>query len=411
MNSIFRAAWIICRRDFVATVYSKTFFLFLVAPLVAVGFGYLVGKTTEDADKQVGRAKVAIVAEATVQDAMKAAHIQLTEALGEKALPLIEPVAPETNVEAQARSLLASNDADFSAVMTGTLERPVLYGPTDTVGDYAKEIGTVIEKARTAGALKTAGLPPQTSDIDIVTTDQSGGDTNMGRHSLARAGQTIIFFFTILLAGMLLSNLIEEKSNKIIEILAAAVPLDAVFLGKIMAMLAISVIGVIIWGTIGVAAVILFQGIAGSLTPPAVGWPLFVFLLLFYFASNYMLYGAIFVGIGAQANSVREVQTLSMPVTFSQIIFFALASSTVGQDNVAATFGAAALPLTSPLTMIAMAAQSPLIWPHLVAIVWQLAWLFLIIRAATLMFRLTVMKSGRAGSFFAPLKAVFARKA
>lgn len=411
MNSIFRAAWIICRRDFVATVYSKTFFLFLIAPLVAVGFGYLLGKTTEEADRQVGRAKVAIIAEASVQDAMKAAHQQLTEALGEKALPLIEPVAPEGNVEAQAKALLASNDADFSAVMTGTLDRPVLYGPADTAGDYAKEMGAVVEAARAAGALRKAGVPALGTDIAIVTTDQSGGDLNMGRHALARAGQTIIFFFTILLAGMLLSNLVEEKSNKIIEILAAAVPLDAVFLGKIMAMLAISVIGVLIWGTIGLAATLLFQGVAGALTPPAVGWPLFIFLLLFYFASNYMLYGAIFVGIGAQANSVREVQTLSMPVTFSQIAFFALASSTVGQENVAATIGVAALPLTSPLTMIALAAQSPAVWPHLVAIVWQLVWLFLIIRAAALMFRLTVMKSGKAGSFFAPLKAAFARKA
>ena len=40
---------------------------------------------------------------------------------------------------------------------------------------------------------------------------------------------------------MLLSQLIEEKSNKIIEVLAAAVPIDAIFLGKLFAMLAASV--------------------------------------------------------------------------------------------------------------------------------------------------------------------------
>ena len=52
---------------------------------------------------------------------------------------------------------------------------------------------------------------------------------------------------TMLLAGMLLSNLVEEKSNKIIEVLAAAVPIDAIFLGKLFAMLAVSLVGIAVW--------------------------------------------------------------------------------------------------------------------------------------------------------------------
>jgi len=399
VNDVFKAAWIICRRDFVATVYSKTFFLFLIAPLLAVGFGFLIGKMTEEADDAATRAKVAVVAEAEMFDAFKAAHAKVGDALGERVLPAIEQIAPDTDVERQARALLASSEADFSAVLTGTLEQPVIYGPADTVGDYAKEIGHVVETARTDASLRAAGAAPLQTEVGIVTTQSSAGDVNMSRHALARVGQTIIFFFTIMLAGMLLSNLVEEKSNKVIEILAAAVPLDAVFLGKIVAMLAISIIGVVIWGTLGVAAVYLFQGVAGWLTPPAVGWPLFLILLLVYFAFNYMLFGAIFVGIGAQANSVREVQTLSMPITFGQLVFFAIASGTVGQNDTAITLASAVFPLTSPLTMIAMAAQSTSLWPHLLAIAWQLLWLFIIIRLATMIFRVNVMKSGRAGSF------------
>lgn len=410
MNQIFRAAWVICRRDFVATVYSKTFLLFLIAPLAGVGFGFLIGHVTEQTDRDVGRAKVAVVAPLEVTDAISEAHEKLTDALGERALPLLQTMEADGAAEAQARALLASNDADVSAVMTGTLERPVLYGPADSVGDFSKEMALIIETARTGTALRMGGLGSQAPDVVIVTTEKAGGDVNLGQHALARGGQAIIFFFTIILAGMLLSNLVEEKSSKVIEILAAAVPLDAVFLGKIMAMLAISVIGVLIWGTLGFAAVYFFQGIAGWLIPPAVGWPLFLLLLLFYFASNYMLFGALFVGIGAQANSVREVQTLSMPITFGQLIFFALASATVGQEDMALTIGSALFPLTSPLTMIALAAQSPAVWPHLLAIIWQLLWLFIIVRVATLMFRMTVLKSGKAGSFFAPLRAVFVRK-
>ena len=61
----------------------------------------------------------------------------------------------------------------------------------------------------------------------------------------------MLFFLTILLSGMLLSQLIEEKSNKIIEVLAAAVPIDAIFLGKLFAMLAMSLLGIAVWTAAG----------------------------------------------------------------------------------------------------------------------------------------------------------------
>ena len=54
--------------------------------------------------------------------------------------------------------------------------------------------------------------------------------------SISRA--VFYFFITLMLSTVLLSNLVEEKSNKVIEVLAAAIPLDAVFLGKMLAMLA-----------------------------------------------------------------------------------------------------------------------------------------------------------------------------
>ena len=65
----------------------------------------------------------------------------------------------------------------------------------------------------------------------------------------------ILFFLTLLLSTMLLSQLIEEKSNKIIEVLAAAVPIDALFIGKLFAMLAASVIGIVVWTGAGAAVI------------------------------------------------------------------------------------------------------------------------------------------------------------
>ena len=127
---------------------------------------------------------------------------------------------------------------------------------------------------------------------------------------------------------------------------------------------------------------------------PAVGWSGFLALGVIYFALNYLLLGSIFLTIGAQASTVREVQTLSMPVTFAQVVIFGFASTAVGQPNSTEALAAAIFPLSSPMAMLARAAQDPAWWPQLVAIVWQAAWVALILHLGARMFRKTVLKSG-----------------
>jgi ABC-2 type transport system permease protein len=98
--------------------------------------------------------------------------------------------------------------------------------------------------------------------------------------------------------------------------------------------------------------------------------------------------------IGAQASTVREVQTLSMPATFAQVIVFGFAATAVGQPNSAEALIAAVFPLSSPLVMLARAAQQPELWPHLLALAWQTFWVVFILRIGARLFRKTVLKSG-----------------
>jgi ABC-2 type transport system permease protein len=194
---------------------------------------------------------------------------------------------------------------------------------------------------------------------------------------------------------MLLSQLIEEKSNKIIEVIAAAIPIDAMFVGKLFAMLAASVTGLIVWVSAGALLVQMIKhGGVATLPTPAVGWPTFLVLTIAYFGMNYLLLGAAFLTIGAQASTAREVQTMSMPVTFGQMLLLLLASTAIGAPDSAQGIFAAVFPLSSPLTMIARAAEQPELWPHLVALLWQALWVGIILRVGSQLFRKTVLKSG-----------------
>ena len=103
--------------------------------------------------------------------------------------------------------------------------------------------------------------------------------------------------------------------------------MDAVFLGKLFAMLAVSMVGIAVWATaiggmLGLSGFETMFGGAlslGNLPEPGVGWPLFLVLGVTYFAMAYLLLGAVFLAIGSLASTVREVQTLSMPVTMLQV--------------------------------------------------------------------------------------------
>jgi ABC-2 type transport system permease protein len=107
-----------------------------------------------------------------------------------------------------------------------------------------------------------------------------------------------------------------------------------------------------------------------------------------------LLLGAVFLTIGAQASTVREVQTLSMPVTFAQVVLLGFAITAVTSPNSPEAIAAAIFPLSSPLVMLGRAALEPDWWPHIAAIAWQTLWVTLILRIGARMFRKTVLKSG-----------------
>jgi ABC-2 type transport system permease protein len=243
-------------------------------------------------------------------------------------------------------------------------------------------------------------------DLRITQSKEMAGPQAARRVQTGRFGQALLFVLTILLAGMVISQLIEEKSSKVIEVLAAAVPIDAIFLGKLFAMLATSLTGIALW-TIGGAFAVdsLKAGGLNSLTAPAVGWPVFMLLIFTYFSMSYLLIGATFLGIGAHASTAREVQILSMPVTMAQLVLFGFASLAVGQPNSAMAMAAAIFPLSSPFAMIARAAELPDIWPHLLALGWQAIWVALILRMAAAVFRRSVLKSGKSRRHFWQRKA------
>ena len=395
MRELLRSALVIARRDYVATVWSKTFLLFLIGPLFPILFGVVFGSVGAKIDRDATRPVVAVVADQESARAIAEARARLASRIGNAQLPDLRLIADATDPD----GLLADKSAGIAAVLTGGLDAPTFAGPKATLDQLDGGIGLILDEAWQARALGTGATMPVT--IAKRPTIASAGADNGGRLLTARTSQLVLLMLTMILAGMLLSNLIEEKSNKVIEVLAAAVPVDAIFLGKLIGMLGMSLTGIAVWSaTAAIALLLLVSGAGGAFPAPAVGWPMFVLFGVIYFTASYLLLGAVFLGIGAQASTVREVQTLSMPVTMAQLVVFAFASAGVGDPGGAMALGAAVVPWSSPFAMLARSAQMPELWPHLLAIIWQALWVVVMIRFAARRFRISVLKSGGGRGFF-----------
>jgi ABC-2 type transport system permease protein len=382
-----RSAFVIARRDFSATVLSKTFLFFLLGPLFPLLLGGAFGSIGARVASRTEVPMVAVISSPADFARIAAARERLATALGDPGVVRFEHYAPERDLAAQQRHLLASSDPPIRAVLTGGLAAPHLVGGVDAGGPTSGQVDLILAAAREPR--------PDAELIPVTRVEQSSGSLARDRQLTAQIGQVGLFFLTLMLSTMLLSQLIEEKSNKIIEVIAAAVPIDSLFVGKLFAMLAASILGVIEWISAGALLIELATtGGVRTLPPPALGWPAFLILAITYFGMNYLLLGAVFLTIGAQASTVREVQTMSMPVTFGQVLIFGFAATAIGSVNAPEAIGAAIFPLSSPMVMLARAAEDPAWWPHVAALAWQALWVALILKLGARMFRKTVLKSG-----------------
>jgi ABC-2 type transport system permease protein len=146
-----------------------------------------------------------------------------------------------------------------------------------------------------------------------------------------------------------------------------------------------------------------------TLAAPAVGWPLFVALGVGYFAMAYLLLGSVFLTIGSMATTVREVQTISMPVSMSQLMIFFFATYAAAQPGTGVSLAAEMIPFSSPFAMLARAAQDGAVLPHLLAFAWQALWVAVFVHFGSRLFRRRVMKSGPQGVKSPKTKRRFAR--
>ena len=405
MTPFLRNLLVIARRDFLAIVATPTFLLFLLAPLFMVGMGLVGGMgASQLADSARGAGRIVAIADAADVEALRAADKNLRAAMPR------EPATLEVRLASAALDPVAvarEKGSDTYAVMSGPLTAPhiVEREAGSSAGRYLALIAGDAVRGRAAGA-----PPPIAPHFEALTR---GGTSIAAQQSLGFGAVFVIFLVTLLLAGQTVSSLAEEKGNKVIEILAAAVPLESVFLGKLLGFLGVAILFIAFWLVVAlvggfVAATLLDPAaIAAAGKPaaalavaPASGWPFFIGVGFAYFVMAFLLLGAVFLGVGAQAGTVREIQMLSLPITIFQVGMFSLSAAAASAPGSRLATFAQIFPFSSPFAMAARAATDEGHGIHLLALGWQAIWVALVVYLSVRLFRAGVLSGGSGWKFW-----------
>lgn len=409
MTPFIQSMFVVARRDFLAIVATPTFLLFLLAPLFMVAMALAGGVgASQLADSARGAGRLVVLADPADIEAIRASDSRLRTAMGREPAVLEIRIAGGSNADPVA--ITREKGSDTYAVMSGALTAPrIVEREKDShSGRYLALLAGDVLRARAAGP-----LPPVVPRFESLS---SGGTSIAVQQSLGFGAVFIIFLLTLLLAGQTVSSLAEEKGNKVIEILAAAVPLESVFLGKLLGMLGVAVLFIAFWMILATAGGLVAatqvdpaalaaasassKPVAALAATPATGWAFFLGIGFVYFIMSFLLLGAVFLGVGAQAGTVREIQMLSLPITIFQVGMFSLSAAAASAPGSSLAHFAQIFPFSSPLAMAARAATDDAKAVHLLALGWQAIWVALVILLSVRLFRAGVLSGGSSWKFW-----------
>ena len=196
----------------------------------------------------------------------------------------------------------------------------------------------------------------------------------------------VLYMFLLIYGAMVMQSVIEEKNNRVLEVMVSSVSPFQLMMGKILGVASVAVLQVVIWGVLicgGGALLVpqlmpsdvmagvemmqqgspeaaaalaeldpdMLQAVA-AMTDTGYIFKIFVCLLLFVFG-GYLLYSAMFAAIGSAVDNVQDAQQLQTPVTLPIILALLLMMAVINDPNSPVAFWASMIPLTSPIVMMA----------------------------------------------------------
>jgi ABC-2 type transport system permease protein len=382
--------WAIIRREFLARVQTKAFIIGTILGPVILGVMVLLPFLLQQRDRECKRVAILDVGAERAGVLIEQALAASRRGRGTEATPryCVRRIAASAQDESGRDSLLAliglgEEAGDWldgllivsdSALLTGqvTYLGSDVGSPSD-MDRLEREIAPAILAAR----LERSGVDPgavrdASQRIRMATVKVTEGKLTgvSGEASFALAyGMSFLLYLALLLYGLqVMNSVIEEKNNRIVEVLVSSVRPLQLLLGKIIGVGSAGLLQLAIWvgstmlitsnlGLIARALDVPPESV-GQAAVPVISPELLVVFLTFFFL-GFFLYSAAYAAIGAMCNTTQEAQQSATVVTMFVAVGFLLVLSLLGDTNGPLARGLSLIPLFAPLVMPVRFSISP----------------------------------------------------
>ncbi len=218
------------------------------------------------------------------------------------------------------------------------------------------------------------------------TVVKQGNKTEKSNSALSYGigyGSGFLIYITLFIYGAaVMRGVMEEKMNRIAEVIISSVKPFQLMMGKIIGIAAVGITQLLIW----IVLIILLSTISTSFFSPdtlqhaqamnssmgvtgessaamnflnakstflSANWALIIPCFLFYFVGGYLFYASLFAAVGSVVNEdPQEAQSLMLPITMPIILSFIIMTTAVGKPDAPISVWGSIIPFSSPIVMM-----------------------------------------------------------
>lgn len=377
--------WIIIKREYLSRVRKKTFLLTtLLTPLLFVA---VIGIVSVITIKNIRNEKIAVVdpkgiLKSNLEDSKSVtydftANVD-TGSFASKGYSGIL-YAPQTGINT-TNNFQIITEKSLSRFANSRIEKDISAAlENNIIADSLKIDPKKIEALKKQADLTT---------VDAIKKDELGKDSrsNFGVASAIGYITAFLIYITLFVYGMMvMQGVMEEKTNRIAEVMVSSVKPFQLMLGKIIGIGAVGITQFLLW-------IILILGLStimmsfipaealqqaqqsGSQIPgssqetsdavrtlasaginlSALNIPAIIGCFLFYFFGGYLFYASLFAAVGSAVNdSPQDAQSLTLPITMPIIISIIIMMNAINDPTSSLAVWSSIIPFSSPIVMMA----------------------------------------------------------
>jgi ABC-2 type transport system permease protein len=366
----------VARREYRETVRTWTFLLGLVILPVVLG-GVIVFGDRLGPNRHAPRAplRVGVTSPSSeLSEGIQAVFNQYNKAHPQSPITLTMLNEGEPSAEEQGKNRLREGQFDAYVMLEGNLEGGAgsvhfyTYKPKSSHIDALFMVEGMVRDAIVNRRYEARGLDRTVlRSISNVRMERVELGEEQGQERVQGEGQRVarmmvpfafMYLIFIGIVGMgqhLISSIIEEKNSRIIEVLLSVVSPFELMAGKIGGLAAVGLTVVAIWGLAGYG-VASWKGIDVDISSRL------VLCALVYYVLGFILFSAILAGVGSVCNTIKETQSLLMPIMLVFVIPIIAGMKLVGDPNGGLARVLSYVPPATPMVMVLRLSSGAEIW-------------------------------------------------